>query len=122
MQNLYEAHMLKDSTYVRIYCHPQVSETNIENLFHAIRLFSFLQHKETDCLQSTQLLFSIREKHGCFPVIPEWENPTHTALWHELFDTPYLNGDLNLLGLRRIISIIYGILVRNFRDFYCRSI
>ncbi len=39
MQNLYEAHMLKDGTYVRIYCHPQVSETNIENLFHAIRLF-----------------------------------------------------------------------------------
>ena len=39
----------------------------------------FPQHKETDCLQSTQLLFSIREKHGCFPVIPEWENP-HTLL------------------------------------------
>ena len=79
MQNLYEAHMLKDGTYVRVYCHPQVSETNIENLFHAIRLFFLFTAQRTDCLQSTQLLFSIREKHGCFPVIPEWENP-HTLL------------------------------------------
>ena len=34
---------------------------------------------------------------------------THTALWHELFDTPYLNGDLNLLGLDKDHIIAYGI-------------
>lgn len=34
---------------------------------------------------------------------------THTALWHELFDTPYLNGDLNLLGLHKDHIIAYGI-------------
>ena len=34
---------------------------------------------------------------------------THTALWHELFDTPYLNGDLNLLGLHKDHIIVYGI-------------
>ena len=34
---------------------------------------------------------------------------THTALWHELFGTPYLNGDLNLLGFEDGHIIVYGI-------------
>lgn len=34
---------------------------------------------------------------------------THTALWHELFGTPYLNGDLNLLGFEDGHITVYGI-------------
>ena len=34
---------------------------------------------------------------------------THTALWHELFGTPYLNGDLNLLGFENGHITVYGI-------------
>ena len=34
---------------------------------------------------------------------------THTALWHELLQTPYLNGDLNLIGIKNGIPVIYGI-------------
>lgn len=109
MQNLYEVHMLKDGTYVRIYCHPQVSETNIENLFHAIRLFFlftaqknglFAIHSASVLYQGKAWLFSGHSGMG---------KSTHTALWHELFDTPYLNGDLNLLGLHKDHIIVYGI-------------
>ena len=34
---------------------------------------------------------------------------THTRLWHELLQTPYLNGDLNLLGMEDGKIIVYGI-------------
>ena len=34
---------------------------------------------------------------------------THTAFWHELFGTPYLNGDLNLTGIEDGVAYVYGI-------------
>ncbi len=79
MQNLYEAHMLKDSTYVRIYCHPQVSETNIENLFHAIRLFFLFtaQRNGLFAIHSASVLY--QGKAWLFSGHSEWENP-HTPL------------------------------------------
>ena len=33
---------------------------------------------------------------------------THTALWHKLFGTPYLNGDLNLVGIENGKLKVYG--------------
>lgn len=109
MQNLYEAHMLKDGTYVRVYCHPQVSETNIENLFHAIRLFFLFtaQRNGLFAIHSASVLY--QGKAWLFSGHSGMGKSTHTALWHELFDTPYLNGDLNLLGLHKDHIIAYGI-------------
>ena len=34
---------------------------------------------------------------------------THTQMWHDLLQTPYLNGDLNLLGMENSKIIVYGI-------------
>lgn len=34
---------------------------------------------------------------------------THTKMWHDLLQTPYLNGDLNLLGMENSKIIVYGI-------------
>lgn len=109
MQNLYEAHMLKNGTYVRIYCHPQASAANTENLFHAIRLF-FLFHAQRNglfAIHSASILY--QGKAWLFSGHSGMGKSTHTALWHELFDTPYLNGDLNLLGSREGHLIVYGI-------------
>ena len=109
MQNIYEAHMRKDGSYVRIYCHPAATGLNVENLFHAIRLFFlfiaqknglFAIHSASVLYQGKAWLFSGHSGMG---------KSTHTALWHELFHTPYINGDLNLLGLRDNRIIVYGI-------------
>lgn len=34
---------------------------------------------------------------------------THTAFWKKLFDTPFLNGDLNLIGKEGDQFVVYGI-------------
>ncbi|MGN1205103.1 MAG: PqqD family protein, partial [Lachnospiraceae bacterium] len=34
---------------------------------------------------------------------------THTNLWHSLYDTPILNGDLNLLAFENRMPVVHGI-------------
>lgn len=34
---------------------------------------------------------------------------THTALWNRLFETPLLNGDLNLIGIADGAPFVYGL-------------
>ena len=64
-----------------------------------------------DIMRYIRPLYCIGDRHGFFPGIQEWENLTHTALWHEYAGTPYLNGDLNLIGKREKGDgyCIYGI-------------
>ena len=109
MQNIYEAHMLKDGSYVRIHCHAQATELNTDNLFHAIRLFFLFiaQKKGLFAIHSASILY--HDKAWLFSGHSGMGKSTHTALWHELFGTPYLNGDLNLLGFEDGHITVYGI-------------
>lgn len=109
LKNIFEAHMTKDGHLVQIYCSFAVTETNLENLFHAIRLFFlFIAQKNGKfALHSASLLY--REKAWLFSGHSGMGKSTHTNLWHELFDTPLLNGDLNLLGEENGQFFVYGI-------------
>lgn len=109
MDNIYEAYMTKDGSYVRIHCHPEITDSNVENIFHAIRLFFLFiaQKKGLFALHSASILY--KHKAWLFSGHSGMGKSTHTALWHDLFHTPYLNGDLNLIGLKNEKLTVFGI-------------
>ena len=55
-------------------------------------------------------------KHGILKLfVPKKEaksgtgKSTHTNLWHKLYDTPLINGDLNLLSFKDGTPVVYGL-------------
>lgn len=109
MPDIYEAHMTLDGGYVRIYCKPVHTREVSDDLFHAIRLFFLYlaQKNGRFALHSASILY--REKAWLFSGHSGMGKSTHTALWHKLFQTPYLNGDLNLIGIENGQLFVYGI-------------
>lgn len=109
MPDIYEAHMTMDGSFVRIYCTSVHTSEASDSLFHAIRLFFLYlaQKKGMFALHSASILY--RGKAWLFSGHSGMGKSTHTALWHKLFQTPYLNGDLNLIGVRNGSLCVYGI-------------
>lgn len=108
MKNVIEAYMTKDGSYVRIYALMPQAEEEKENLFHAIRLFYLYlaQRKGLYAIHSASILY--QDKAWLFSGHSGMEKSTHTALWHEQIHTPYLNGDLNLVGEEDGKLKVYG--------------
>lgn len=109
MTNIFEARMTKDGHYVRIYCRQPMNEEESDHIFHAIRFFFlylagmhglFALHSASILYHGKAWLFSGHSGMG---------KSTHTALWHDLIGTPYLNGDLNLIGIENGQYQVYGI-------------
>ncbi|WP_418405040.1 PqqD family protein [Blautia sp.] len=109
MSNIHQVHMSLDGSYVRFYCTPETSESAQENIFHAIRLFFlFVAQKHGKfAIHSASILY--KEKAWLFSGHSGMGKSTHTQMWHDLLQTPYLNGDLNLLGMEDSKIIVYGI-------------
>lgn len=104
-----EAHLRKDASFYTIYCIPPVTEKLREALFCAIRVgFLYLaQKKGMAVLHSASVLFE--EKAYLFSGPSGTGKSTHTNLWHSLYDTPILNGDLNLLAFENRMPVVHGI-------------
>lgn len=109
MTNIFEARMTKDGHYARLYCRKPVNQAENDHIFHAIRFFFlylagmhglFSLHSASILYKGKAWLFSGHSGMG---------KSTHTALWHNLAGTPYLNGDLNLIGLKNGTYQVYGI-------------
>ena len=109
MPGIYEVHMTLDGSYVRFYCSAAVTDQTTEDLFHAIRLFFLFlaQRNGLFAIHSASILY--REKAWLFSGHSGMGKSTHTKLWHDLLGTPYVNGDLNLLGLQENRIMVYGI-------------
>ncbi len=109
LKNIYEIWMKEDGSYARIYYRRPMTEEEQDSLFLAIRpVFLFLaQRKGMFALHSASLLYL--DKAWLFSGPSGMGKSTHTALWKKLFDTPFLNGDLNLMGREGERLMVYGI-------------
>lgn len=72
--------------------------------------FAFLvaaQNKDLFVVHSASILY--RDKAWLFSGSSGTGKSTHTALWHELCNTPFINGDLNMIGIKDGKALVYGL-------------
>lgn len=106
---LTEAHMTTDSRIVRLYAFKPYDEIAREEIFHAIRMVflyaaskrgMYAIHSASIQYNNHALLFSGHSGMG---------KSTHTKLWNKILGTPFINGDLNLVGYENSEPVVYGI-------------
>ncbi|MCD8129714.1 MAG: PqqD family protein [Lachnospiraceae bacterium] len=84
------------------------SETLKEELFHSLRL-AFLYHAQKKglfAIHSASILY--QGKAWLFSGHSGMGKSTHARLWTQLYETPQLNGDLNLLAVTPEGPMVYG--------------
>lgn len=109
MVDVYEGRLAKDGTQADIYCSPFYNEQLVEDLFHALRLFYLYRAQKSGifALHSASIFYN--EKVWLFSGPSGTGKSTHTNLWHKLYDTPLINGDLNLLSFKDGAPVVYGL-------------
>ena len=85
------------------------NEQLVENLFHAMRLFYLYRAQKSGIFALHSASIYYREKAWLFSGPSGTGKSTHTNLWHKLYDTPLINGDLNLLSFKDGTPVVYGL-------------
>lgn len=104
-----EMHVSQDGSRATLFCPKPYGEDLSEKIFHALR-FAYLirvQQMGVFALHSASILY--QDKAWLFSGSSGSGKSTHTALWNHQYNTPYLNGDLNLLGFADDTPVVYGI-------------
>ena len=97
-----------EETSADIFCMPPWEDQLSAELFPVIRLL-FSRYAQTQgmlFLHSASLFY--QGKAWLFSGSSGTGKSTHTNLWHKLFGTPVLNGDLNLLAVKDGKPLLYG--------------
>ena len=78
-------------------------------IFDAMRMafFYHVAKRGMHCLHSVSILYN--NKAWLFSGPSGTGKSTHTAIWNRVFDTPILNGDVNLIAIAGGRPVIYGI-------------
>ena len=104
-----EAQVSLDGRQAAFFCpHPYEKELS-EKLFHAFR-FAYLiraQNLGAYAIHSASILY--KDKAWLFSGPSGTGKSTHTAIWNRMYQTPYLNGDLNLICIVDHTPVVYGI-------------
>lgn len=104
-----EMHVSFTGENAALYCPTPYGSNLSEKIFHALR-FAYLicaQRLGAFALHSASILY--QEKAWLFSGSSGVGKSTHTSLWNRRYHTPYLNGDLNLLGFINDTPVVYGI-------------
>lgn len=104
-----EMHVSFDGRQAVLFCPKPYDSELAEKIFHALR-FAYLicvQQMGAFAFHSASILY--RNKAWLFSGPSGTGKSTHTSLWNRLYQTSYLNGDLNLLGFVDKKPVVYGI-------------
>jgi len=104
-----EIHLSKDGHTAHCYSLPPYNADFHYDFFHALRLvFLYLAQKHgMAALHSASILY--KDKLWLFSGHSGMGKSTHTNLWKEHFNTPVINGDLNLLAIEEGTPVVHGI-------------
>lgn len=106
---IYEMKVSKDGFATDIYCAPVLNAEHVNHIFHALR-FAFLiaaQQHGMFIIHSASILY--KRKAWLFSGCSGTGKSTHTSLWNKLYNTPVLNGDLNIISIKDSLPVIYGL-------------
>lgn len=106
---VFEMHLKKDGSSALLYCDPHFLEKDTAAVFHAIRfaVLVLAQNRGLFVLHSASILY--RGRAWLFSGSSGTGKSTHTNLWHEIYQTPLLNGDLNMIGWDNGAATVYGL-------------
>lgn len=111
-QYVKECHLSKDGAKCILYhldLQPADYKTAKEEVFHTIRfvfLYTAAQH-DMFVIHSASILY--KNKAWLFSASSGTGKSTHTSLWKNLYHTPCINGDLNLLAITKNHVEVRGI-------------
>ena len=106
---IYEMKVSKDGSATDIYCVPSITKEHTCHIFHALR-FAFLiaaQLHGMFVIHSASILY--KGKAWLFSGCSGTGKSTHTALWNKIYNTPVLNGDLNIISIKDNLPVTYGL-------------
>lgn len=106
---IYEMKVSKDGSAADIYCFPSINTEHACHIFHALR-FAFLiaaQQHGMFVIHSASILY--KGKAWLFSGCSGTGKSTHTALWNKIYNTPVLNGDLNIISIKNNLPVTYGL-------------
>ena len=106
---IYEIHCSKDGKEAFVYGKNDDTAACMEELFSALRFpFLILAQKNGLCvMHSASLLY--QGMAWLFSGHSGAGKSTHVKLWQDTFGTPWINGDLNLLGIKEGQAVCYGL-------------
>ncbi len=119
--NIYEIHSAKDGSLATIYCKENHSDKALFELFHAIRFVFVIAAMANDMyvIHSASILY--KGKAWLFSGISGTGKSTHTNFWKECYNTPILNGDLNMIGFDNGSAVVYGLPWCGTSEIYTRE-
>ncbi len=104
---IYEVHLKKDGSLARIYCEPG-DAVKKQDIFWVIRMvfLVFALYNGLVMIHSASILF--KDKAWLFSGASGSGKSTQSMLWKKVYDIPAINGDLNLVGIKDGIPVVYG--------------
>ena len=104
-----EIHMSKSGRTVSIFCAPVFTKEAVNDISYAMRItfLYFAQLHNMLAIHSASILY--RDKIWLFSAPSGTGKSTHAQLWKETYQTPIINGDLNLITLQNDTPVVHGI-------------